>query len=152
MNLNKVMLLGNLTRDPESRVIPSGQQVVSFGVATNRMWTDANGAKQQKTEFHNIVAWGKLAQICAQYLKKGQLAYLEGRIENRSWDAQDGTKKNRTEIVLETMQMGPRFGPREGGAQMASVSAAADRPQGAHDPIPVIEIDKEDIKPEDLPF
>lgn len=149
MNLNKAMLLGNLTRDPESRVIPSGQQVVSFGIATNRMWTDAKGAKQQKTEFHNIVAWGKLAQICGQYLKKGQLVYLEGRIENRSWDAADGTKKNRTEIVLETMQMGPRFGgSRDGGVQAATAGA----PQANTDPIPVIEIDKEEIKPEDLPF
>jgi single-strand DNA-binding protein len=150
MNLNKAMLLGNLTRDPESRVIPSGQQVVSFGIATNRMWTDQSGAKQQKTEFHNIVAWGKLAQICAQYLKKGQLVYVEGRIENRSWDAQDGTKKSRTEIVLENMQMGPRFGPREGGSQMPSASAQT--AQSSHDPIPVIDIDKEDIKAEDLPF
>lgn len=149
MNLNKAMLLGNLTRDPESRVIPSGQQVVSFGIATNRMWTDAKGAKQQKTEFHNIVAWGKLAQICGQYLKKGQLVYVEGRIENRSWDAADGSKKNRTEIVLENMQMGPRFGGnRDGGVQMASAGAS----HASNDPIPVIEIDKEEIKPEDLPF
>lgn len=148
MNLNKVLLLGNLTRDPESRVIPSGQQVVSFGVATNRIWNDASGAKQQKAEFHNVVAWGKLAQICGQYLKKGQLVYIEGRIETRVWDAQDGTKRNRTEIVAESMQMGPRLAgmAREagsfGGAEKSAPSSS----------VPVIEIDKEDIKPEDLPF
>lgn len=148
MNLNKVLLLGNLTRDPESRVIPSGQQVVSFGVATNRIWNDASGAKQQKAEFHNVVAWGKLAQICGQYLKKGQLVYIEGRIETKAWDAQDGTKRNRTEIIAESMQMGPRLtgmareaGSFGGGEKNASSSS-----------VPVIEIDKEDIKPEDLPF
>ena len=147
MNLNKVLLLGNLTRDPESRVIPSGQQVVSFGVATNRIWNDASGAKQQKAEFHNVVAWGKLAQICGQYLKKGQLVYIEGRIETKVWDAQDGTKRNRTEIVAESMQMGPRLTgmAREAG----SFGGEKNAPSSS---VPVIEIDKEDIKPEDLPF
>ena len=148
MNLNKVLLLGNLTRDPESRVIPSGQQVVSFGVATNRIWNDASGAKQQKAEFHNIVAWGKLAQICGQYLKKGQLVYIEGRIETRVWDAQDGTKRNRTEVVAESMQMGPRLA---GMAREAGAFGGGEK-NAPSSSVPVIEIDKEDIKPEDLPF
>lgn len=150
MNLNKAMLLGNLTRDPESRMIPSGQQVVTFGIATNRTWTDARGAKQQKAEFHNVVAWGKLAQICAQYLKKGQLVYIEGRIETRTWDAQDGTKRNRTEIVAENMQMGPRLQGMGRGADMAMHVDSQEDAQ--KESVPVIEIDKDEIKPEDLPF
>jgi single-strand DNA-binding protein len=110
MNLNKVMLIGNLTREPESKSTTSGQTVTTFSVATNRAWTDKDGQKQQKAEFHNIVAWGKLGDICAQYLKKGGLVYAEGRLETRSWDGQDGVKRYKTEIVLENMQMGPRAG------------------------------------------
>ena len=152
MNLNKVMLLGNLTRDPESRMIPSGQQVVSFGIATNRIWNDARGAKQQKVEFHNVVAWGKLAQICAQYLKKGQLVYIEGRIETRTWDAQDGTKRNKTEIVAESMQMGPRFTSAGRNFDAGSGQGPDSMGDSVKESVPVIEIDKEEIKPEDLPF
>ncbi len=110
MNLNKVMLIGNLTREPESKSTTSGQTVTTFSLATNRVWTDKDGQKQQKAEFHNIVAWGKLGDICAQYLKKGSLVYVEGRLETRSWDGQDGVKRYKTEIVLENMQMGPRAG------------------------------------------
>jgi len=110
MNLNKVMLIGNLTREPESKSTTSGQTVTTFAMATNRTWTDKEGQKQQKAEFHNIVAWGKLGDICAQYLQKGALVYAEGRLETRSWDGQDGVKRYKTEIVLENMQMGPRAG------------------------------------------
>ncbi len=108
MNLNKVLLIGNLTRDPESKSTTTGRTVTTFTIATNRIWTDQDGQKQQKTEFHNIVAWGKLGDICAQYLKRGTLIYAEGRLETRSWDGQDGIKRYRTEIILENMQMGPR--------------------------------------------
>ncbi|MCD6528338.1 single-stranded DNA-binding protein [bacterium] len=109
MNLNKVIIVGNLTRDPEIRTLPSGQTVVSFGVATNRIWTDQNGNKQESTEFHNVVTFGKLAEICSRYLTKGRLVLIEGRIQTRTWISQDGTKKSRTEIIAENMQMGPRY-------------------------------------------
>lgn len=102
-SLNRAQLVGNLTRDPEMRYVPSGQAVASFGVATNRRWKDKEGNNQEQTEFHNIVAWGKLAEIANQYLKKGNKVYVEGRLQTRSWDGQDGSKKNRTEIVAENM-------------------------------------------------
>jgi len=105
MDLNKVMIIGNVTRDPESRTTPQGSNVTSFSVATNLVWTDKNGNKQEKAEFHNIVAWRKLGEICAQYLKKGSKIYLEGRLETRSWDDPNGVKKYRTEIIADNMIM-----------------------------------------------
>ena len=96
-SLNRAMLLGNVTRDPEVRQTTSGQTVCSFGVATNRAWTDASGAKQEQAEFHNIVAWGKLAEICRQYMTKGRKVYVEGRLQTRDWQGQDGVKRFRTE-------------------------------------------------------
>ncbi|MBU3925342.1 single-stranded DNA-binding protein [Patescibacteria group bacterium] len=108
MNLNKVFVLGNLAKDPEVRTIPSGQQVATFSVATNRIWYNQAKEKNQEVEFHNIVAWGRLAEIAGQYLTKGKLVLIEGRIKTRSWQAQDGTKKYRTEIIAEAMQMGPK--------------------------------------------
>ena len=105
MNLNKAMIIGNLTRDPETRTTPSGQTVTNFGVATNLIWTDANGEKQKKAEFHNVVAWRKLGEICAQYLKKGNKVYIEGRLQTRDWEGQDGVKRYRTEIIAENMIM-----------------------------------------------
>lgn len=110
MNFNKAVILGNLTRDPESRTLPSGQPVVNFSVATNRVFTDKSGAKQQNTEFHNVVAFGKLADICTRYLTKGKMVLVEGRLQTRSWQGQDGAKRYRTEIIMENMQMGPRGG------------------------------------------
>ncbi len=110
MNVNKAIIAGNLTRDPETKTTPSGQIVVSFSVATNRIWTDKNGQRQKQTEFHNVVAWGKLAEICQKYLSKGRLVYIEGRLQTRTWEDQAGNKRNRTEIVAEKMQMGPRPG------------------------------------------
>lgn len=108
MNLNKIFVCGNITKDPEVRTTPSGSQVASFSIATNRIWYNQAKEKQQEVEFHNIVAWGKLAEICGKYLKKGGLALIEGRIKTRSWQAQDGTKKYRTEIIAESLQMGPK--------------------------------------------
>ncbi len=104
-NLNKAMVIGNLTRDPEIRNTPSGQTVASFAVATNLVWNDASGQRQEKVEFHNIVAWRKLAEICGQYLKKGQRVFIEGRLQTRDWTGQDGVKRYRTEIVAENMIM-----------------------------------------------
>ena len=105
MDLNRAQIIGNVTRDPELRTIPTGQNVCTFGIATNMQWTDQQGQKQQRAEFHNIVAWGKLAEICSQYLAKGRRVYLEGRLQTREWEAQDGAKKNRTEIVADNMIM-----------------------------------------------
>ncbi len=105
MDLNKVMIIGNVTRDPEAKTTPQGTNVTSFSIATNMVWTDKNGTKQEKAEFHNIVAWRKLAEICAQYLKKGSKIYLEGRLQTRSWDDPSGVKKYRTEIIAENMIM-----------------------------------------------
>jgi single-strand DNA-binding protein len=113
MNFNKAFVVGRLTRDPESRTLPSGQTVASFGLATNRFWTDQSGEKKESTEFHNIVAFGKLSDICSRYLNKGQLVLIEGRIQTSSWDDKDGNKRYRTEIVAENMQMGPRSGPAQ---------------------------------------
>lgn len=110
MNVNKAIICGNLTRDPEARTLPSGQAVSAFGVATNRTWTDADGQKQEQVEFHNVVAFGKLAEICNQYLAKGRLVFIEGRLQTNSWEGQDGVKRNRTEIIAFNMQMGPRSG------------------------------------------
>jgi len=104
-SLNKVQLIGNLTQDPEVRQTPGGQNVCSIGVATNRRWTDSSGQRQEKAEFHNIVFWGKLAEIVGQYLKKGSKIYVEGRLETRNWEAQDGTKRYRTEVIAESMIM-----------------------------------------------
>ncbi|HPI66983.1 MAG TPA: single-stranded DNA-binding protein [bacterium] len=108
MNLNKAYLIGRLTRDPEMRVTASGQNVAQFGLATNRVWYNEAKQKQESTEFHNIVVWGRLAQVCSQYLKKGGLVLVEGRIQNRSWQAPDGVTKYRSEIVAENIQLGPR--------------------------------------------
>ena len=100
MDLNKVMLIGNLTRDPELRYTPAGQAVISFSVATNRRWTDQQtGERKEQAEFHNIVAWAKLAETCNQILKKGRKTYVEGRLQTRSWEGEDGVKKYKTEII-----------------------------------------------------
>mgnify|MGYP000486367905 CR=1 FL=1 len=120
MNLNKVFILGNLTRDPEVRTTPSGITVATFGVATNRIWLDKNGQKQRSTEFHNIVTFGKLAQIAGQYLAKGKLVLIEGRIQTRSWDDQNGQKRTRTEIIAQSFQMGPKYSSLESGVEPES--------------------------------
>ncbi len=148
MNLNRAMIIGNLTRDPETRTTPSGQMVSNFSVATSSQWTDPQGKKQERVEYHSIVAWGKLAEICSQYLTKGKKIYVEGRLQTRDWEAQDGTKKQRTEIVAENMIMLDRAGsaPAAGGAPSTSSS------------VPTIEpmVDKgmgeEEIRLEDIPF
>ncbi|MBU0683038.1 MAG: single-stranded DNA-binding protein [Candidatus Omnitrophica bacterium] len=105
MNLNKAMIIGNLTRDPEAKTTPAGQTVTSFGVATNLIWTDANGEKKERVEFHNVVAWRKLAEICAQYLHKGSKVYIEGRLQTHDWEGQDGVKRYKTEIIADNMIM-----------------------------------------------
>ena len=110
MNLNKVFLIGRLAADPEARTTPSGQQVVTLRIATNRVWNNKNNEKQEQVEFHSVVAWGRLAEIAQKYLLKGQLAFFEGRLQTRSWQGADGVKRYRTEIVAENLQLGPKAG------------------------------------------
>lgn len=142
MNFNKVILLGRLTNDPQLRNIPSGQPVCSFGLATNRVWTDRKtGEKQQKAEFHNIVLWRRLAEIANQYLRKGSLVLIEGRLQTRSWQDPSGQRRYRTEVVAQNMQLAPK-------------SIGTSVPEGApeeKEEIPIIEEDEE-INPEDIPF
>jgi single-strand DNA-binding protein len=144
MDLNRVMIIGNMTRDPEVRNTPTGRAVASFSVATNRVWTDANGQKQKQAEFHNVVFWAKLAEIAGQYLKKGQKVYVEGRLQTREWTGQDGIKRYRTEIIGENMIM---LSSRQGGApigdQSGAPSYAEEAPQEAVEEV---------IKVEDIPF
>src|SRR3989344_4717326 len=109
MYINKAIIYGNLTRDPEKKALPSGMTVTEFGVATNRSWKDKNGARQESTEYHNVVSFGKQAELVAQYLHKGSPIYIEGRIQTRSWEAKDGTgKRYRTAIVVDRFQFGPK--------------------------------------------
>lgn len=122
-DLNKAMIIGNLTRDPEMRTTQSGQQVASFSVATNRQWKNASGETQEQAEFHDIVVWGRLAEICTQYLAKGRKAYFEGRLQTRQWEAQDGSKRQRTEIVVEEMILLDSRGAGAGGGGNAAASA-----------------------------
>lgn len=150
MNFNKAFVLGNVTRDPELRTTPSGQNVCSFGLATNRMWRDPKGERQQAVEFHNVVAWGRLAEICNQYLKKGSLVFIEGRIQTRSWqDQNSGQKRFRTEIIAETMQLGPR----QAGAAPGAPGDQAAQP-APPEPVETIPYpgEEDEIKPEEIPF
>jgi single-strand DNA-binding protein len=131
--VNKVILIGNLGKDPELRYTPSGQATANFTLATTEKFTDKNGQKQERTEWHNIVAWAKLAELVNQYLKKGRPAYIEGRITYRSWDDRDGNKKYRTEIVAQTVQFlgagpgGPSGGPGNGGQESYAPPSGAPR-------------------------
>jgi len=115
-SLNKVQLIGNLTRDPELKYTPAGTGVCTFGLATNREWTDSSGQKQEGAEFHRIVAWGKLGEICSQLMSKGRKVYVEGRLQTRAWKSQDGADRQVTEVVIDEMILldAPK-GDREGG-------------------------------------
>jgi len=145
MNLNKVILIGRLTRDPEMRSLPSGQPVCSFGLATNRVFVDKSGQKQEQVDFHNIVLFGRLAEIASQYSKKGALVMIEGRIRTRNWQDQSGNQRSRTEIVAERMQLGPRAAGR------VVPPAEPEKETPAQEEIPVIEEENEiDIK--NIPF
>ena len=149
MSLNKAMLIGNLTRDPEVRNTPSGQAVASFSIATNSVWTDQSGQKQKKAEFHNIVAWRRLAEICGQYLHKGSKIYIEGRIQTRDWTDQAGVKKYRTEIVAEEMQMLDNKGGSTSGTGDNNFSQGSGSDDIVQAEVPVSE---DEIKIEDIPF
>lgn len=145
MDLNRATLIGNVTRDVELRTTAGGQNVALFSIATNQQWKDASGTVQKRAEYHNLVAWGKLADICQQYLTKGTKIYAEGRLQTREWEAQDATKKTRTEIVLENMIM---LSPKAAGAPRTAPAPTgqppAYQPQGT--------APTQDINPEDIPF
>ena len=153
MFLNKVIIIGNLTRDPELRAIPSGAQITNFSVATNRVWKDKDGNKQESAEFHNITVYGRQAETTAQYLKKGQSVLIEGRIQTRNWeDKETGKKIYRTEIIAERVQ----FGPKKDGAASNFNSGSKDQNKNQDDKSQAndegIEYPKEEINPEDIPF
>ncbi len=143
MNLNKAFVLGNVTRDPEVRSLPNGGQVTSFSIATNRFYTSSAGEKKQEAEFHNIVCFGKLADISSRYLTKGSLVLIEGRIKTRNWQDSAGVKHYKTEIIAETMQLGPRgAGATSGGSNYGKASSANSEAQGTtprQEEIPIIE-------------
>jgi single-strand DNA-binding protein len=154
MYLNKAIIIGNLTRDPELKSLPSGIKVASFSVATNRTWKDQTGAKKEAVEYHNVVAFGKQAELIAQYCKKGNSIYVEGRMQTRSWDAQDGSKKYRSEIIIENFQFGPKGSGMGGGdsSYAQSGAPAAKSAKKDDDTLETIEYPEEDINAEDIPF
>lgn len=161
MYLNKALLYGNLTRDPELKALPSGQQVANFSIATNRSFKNKEGQTQEQTEYHNIVAFGRTAEVMAQYLKKGRPVFIEGRIQTRSWES-EGKKNYRTEIVADTFQFGPQAGGATGGSYGAGAGATAgaggagrsaqdefnDQNPGGDS----IQYPDDEINPEDIPF
>lgn len=158
MSLNRVQLIGNLTRDPEVKQIPGGQMVATLGIATNFTWNDQSGQKQSKTEFHNVVVWRKLAEICAQYLKKGGKVFIEGRLQTREWEGEDGVKRYRTEIVADNMIMLDGKGGSGGGAEgmMNNREAGGINDEMSEMPQaqarPMANAGADDIKIDDLPF
>lgn len=154
MYLNKVFLFGNLTRDPEMKALPSGIKVVNFGLATNRTYKDKDGNKKETTEFHNIVAFGKQAELIAQYLKKGRGIFVDGRLQTRAWDDKaTGAKKYRTEIIIENFQFGPNSSGATGGTYTPSQAPSGEEGAGSKaDKIDTIEYPTEEINPEDIPF
>lgn len=147
--MNKVILYGNLTRDPELKALPSGAQVCSFGLATNRVWRDKEGQKQEAVEFHNVVVFGRQAETTAQYLKKGSSAIIEGRIQTRSWDSPEKGKQYRTEIIADRVEFGARAG--SGGGAGAAPRSDAESPQKSPKD-DAIDYPQEDINPDDIPF
>lgn len=126
-SINKVILIGNLTRDAELKETSGGQPIATFGLATNRQWVTKDGDRNNSSEFHEVVAWGKLAEICSQYLKKGKLVYIEGYLKTRSWDHEDGTKRYRTEVVCTDMIMLDKRGKDEADMEVADASSEGER-------------------------
>lgn len=152
MNINKAIIIGRLTADPEQKALPSGQAVTSFSLATSRIWKDQSGKQQEASDFHNIVVFGRQAETAGQYLKKGQIAAVEGRLQTRSWDGKDGQKRYRTEIVADRVQFGPKAGGGSGSGSPTG-KTDAETPQNAPDDSGnQIEYPEEEINPEDIPF
>lgn len=153
MDFNKVIVVGRVTANPELRTTPGGQAVTTLGVATNRVWTDKNGAKQEEAEFHNVVLWGRQAEIASQFLVKGATVLIEGRLRTRSWTDKQGSQHKTTEIMAERMQLGPR---PIGGAQSLSTGGfggQAGNKSAKEEEIPTINLEEEEMKPlDDIPF
>ncbi len=154
MYLNKAMVFGNLTRDPELKVLPNGTNVCAMGLATNRVYNDKDGNRQEMTEFHNVTVFGRQAENCSKYLSKGASAYIEGRLQTRSWE-KDGVKQYRTEIIADTVQFGPKAGSTAGSTGSAAaggstVAAGAGSPAEKAPAMP--DYPEEEINPEDIPF
>jgi single-strand DNA-binding protein len=161
MYFNRAIVFGNLTRDPELKALPSGSHVATFSIATNRVFKDRTGQNQTEVQYHNIVVFGRQAETTFQYLKKGATALIEGRIQNRSWDAPDGQKRYRSEIVAERVQFGPRLGGGGAGASAPHPSSSAqtgakegEAVRGGAKPAEIETIDypDEEINPDDIPF
>ncbi|MBU6427060.1 single-stranded DNA-binding protein [Patescibacteria group bacterium] len=159
MYLNKVFIIGNLTRDPEIKALPSGSKVSSFGVATNRVFKNKDGVKQEMVEFHNVSAFNRLGELAGQYLRKGQQVLVEGRIQTRSWDTQEGVKKYRTEIIADNIQFGSKptspagksaaaGSPTDEGGAMSAADESAPSAEGGEK----IDYPQEEINPDDIPF
>ncbi len=158
MSLNRAQIIGNLGKDPEVRTTSTGKSVANFSVATSSRWTDAGGQVQEKTEFHQVVVWGKLAEICAQYLKKGSKVYIEGRLQTRDWQGEDGVKRYRTEIVADNMIMLDKKGAPVGGATLEAGSGMMDRRPAGIDAEPLADLPtipqgaEGEVAVSDLPF
>lgn len=147
MNFNKAFILGRVTKEVQVKTTPTGKPVATFSIATNQVWTDKSGKKNEKADFHNIVLWGRLAEIAGQYLLKGSEVLIVGRITTRSWDDKQGVKRYTTEIVGETMQLGAK----PSGAKAPATAAAPQPKADTEEDVPIIDLEEE-IKAEDLPF
>lgn len=149
MNINKVTLIGNITRDTELKALPSGIKMISFGLATNRTWKDKEGNKQESAEFHNIVAFGKQAEVINQYCSKGDQLFIEGRLQTRSWEKEDGTKSYMTEIVLENFQFGNKIQKKEITQEKSIDDSVEEIKTPSED---VYDFDGRTLNPDDVPF
>lgn len=158
MNLNKVFLIGRITANPEIRKTSSGQSVTSFTVATNRIWISKTGSRQQETEFHNVVVWGRQAEIATQFLTKGSIVFIEGRLKTRNWQNKDGITRYVTEIICERLQLGPRQNISQSSSGDFALNQNVDNDLNSDlgvnevSEIPIIDINEEKIEEEDLPF
>ncbi len=141
------MIIGNLTRDPELKALPSGSKVVNMGVATNRYFKNKEGSREEQVEYHNVVAFARLAELCAQYLKKGNQVYIEGRLQTRTWES-DGSKKYKTEIIADTIQFGNKTNGSSSSSSVAPSKSKSDAPDSGEQ----IDYPQEEIKAEDIPF
>jgi len=153
MNLNKVFLIGRLTNNPQLRMTPNGKPVVSFGLATNRVWINSQGQRQEDTQYHNIVVWGRQAEIANQFLRKGSMVFIEGRIQTRNWQDRENQTRRITEIIAERFQLGPRATTANSFTDGQSQDNTDSFSQEVEiQELPEIDIEEEEIKPEDIPF
>jgi len=152
MNLNKVFLIGRLTNNPQLRMTSNGKPVVSFGLATNRVWINQQGQRQEDTQYHNIVVWGRQAEIANQFLRKGIMVFIEGRLQTRNWQDRENQTRRVTEIIAERFQLGPRAASLNEGQHFQDDSKNDFSQEINAQELPEIDIEEEEIKPEDIPF